>query len=450
MKILLLTSFFPPLHTAGTERRTLAYALGLQRLGHKIQVVCVGKWDEGRQYWNGYTDEVYQQIPVRRVHMNWTLAPDSNQYLYYNPVVEKHLSLWLEEWQPEIAHITSCLTLSASIIQSVKDHNIPLVLTLTDFWFSCPRVNLLKGDGSLCDGNTTAWECLQCKLLDSGIYRRVNSIIPEVLSEKIFMKVSRNPRLTRLHGLRGMALDMEQRKSYLSAMLQSADCVTAPSFALRDIIRLSQPSVNVRVVYSGHDLSWMSQMPTKKPSRVLRIAYIGQVTHEKGVHILISAFCSSGISNRAELMIFGDHNKDAKYVGGLVKIISEHNAPVKFKGSFSHEMTGEILSDVDVVVVPSLWHENNPRVIQESFAVKIPVVASNVSGISEFVQHEVDGLLFERGDVNDLVVQLKRLVDNPALLEKLKGGIQNIRSVGEEILELEEIYQKLLLDRINL
>lgn len=447
MKILLVTSFFPPTHTAGTERRTLAYALGLQRLGYEVHVICVGGWDEGERYWNGYTDEVYQQIPVRRIHLNWKLAPDPNRYLYYNPVVEKHLGPWLEEWKPDIVHVTSCLTLSASVLQSAKEKRIPIVLTLTDFWFICPRLNLLKGDGSLCDGITTAWQCLQCKLWNSNAYRWTSSIIPIALNEKIFMLASRSRHLSRVRGLRGMALNMDERKSYLSVMLQAADRVTAPSSALAEIIQLNQPSINIFIIKSGHDLSWVARMPQKKASHVLRIAYLGQLIHIKGVHTLILAFCISDIAKRAELTVFGDIQKEPEYVRSLMMRAFEDNAPVMFKGAFSRERIGEILAEVDLVVVPSLWHENNPRVIQEAFAVKIPVVASNVSGISEFIQHEVNGLLFERGDANDLARQFKRFFDEPGLLEKLKAGIQKVKSVDEEVLELEEIYQELLASR---
>ena len=67
MKILLVTSFFPPTHTSGTEKRTLGYALKLHERGHDVQVVCAGTFAEGDHYWNGYSDEIYRQIPVRRI-----------------------------------------------------------------------------------------------------------------------------------------------------------------------------------------------------------------------------------------------------------------------------------------------------------------------------------------------------------------------------------------------
>jgi glycosyltransferase involved in cell wall biosynthesis len=447
MRILLVTSFFPPTHTAGTEKRTFGYAKTLLERGHQVQIVCAGIWDEGERYWNGYTDDVYLQIPVRRIHVNWNLAPDPNRYLYCNPVVEENLRQWLKQWKPDLVHVTSCLTLSASAIQAVQDSDIPLVVTLTDFWFTCPRVNLLKGDGSLCDNKASAWDCLKCKMWDSGVHRRVISILPESVSETILMLASKSFHLNRLRGLRGLALNMEERKAYLSRMLQSADCVTAPSAALAGIIQLAHPSQAIQVVYSGHDLSWIKSMPVKKHSKVLRIAYIGQLIEMKGVHTLLSAFCSANIASQAALTIFGDPNKDPVYFRRLEEIADGGNVFVGFKGAFSHEKLGEILSEIDVLVVPSIWHENNPRVIQEAYASGTPVIAAKVAGISEFVQHEVSGLLFERGEIKGLAEQLKRLIEEPRLLERLRAGIPKVRTIDDEVIELEGIYSQLLHDR---
>jgi glycosyltransferase involved in cell wall biosynthesis len=83
-------------------------------------------------------------------------------------------------------------------------------------------------------------------------------------------------------------------------------------------------------------------------------------------------------------------------------------------------------------------------VIQEAFAAKIPVITTNLGGMAEAVTHEVNGLLFERGDASDLARQMKRVVDEPGLLERLRAGIPEVKSVRAEVEELEKIYFNLL------
>ncbi len=444
MKILLISSFFPPTHTAGTEKRTLGYALALREMGHEVQVVCAGSWEYGEQYWNGYVDEVYRQVPIRRINLNWILAPAPNHFLYENLIVEKYLAHWLGQWQPDLIHITSCLTLSASVIRAVKSQGLPVVLTLTDFWFICPRLNLLRGDQSLCDGKTTNVECLRCLLDGTKVYHGLNLILPERTVDLTLEWISKQPGLTKRRGLRGMALDMESRKTFLPKMMDAADIVTAPSGCLRDIFAASGVKKPIKVIHSGHDLSWLERLPEKKASTLLRVGYIGQIIPVKGVHVLVEAFLSAQLKDQATLAIYGDQDKTPAYTQDIKHLLAGHDADVQFLGEFPHEKLGQILSEIDVLVVPSQWYENNPRVVQESFASKTPVIASDVDGISEFVKHEVNGLLFRRGDVKDLAKQFRRLVDDAALLEGLRTQIKPVKTIGEEMLEFETIYHDLV------
>ena len=57
--------------------------------------------------------------------------------------------------------------------------------------------------------------------------------------------------------------------------------------------------------------------------------------------------------------------------------------------------------------------------IYEAFAAKIPVIASDLGGMAEAVTHEVNGLLFERGNIDQLTVQLRRLIQEPDLVMQL-------------------------------
>ena len=70
------------------------------------------------------------------------------------------------------------------------------------------------------------------------------------------------------------------------------------------------------------------------------------------------------------------------------------------------------MSSADWIVVPSIWWENSPVVIQEAFRAGKPVIGSNLGGIAEKVQDGVNGLLFRVGDATDLAATLRRSGDD--------------------------------------
>jgi glycosyltransferase involved in cell wall biosynthesis len=443
VKILLITSFFPPNHTAGTEKRTYGYARMLSKKGYQVQVLCAEDFDRGNKYFNGIVDDQYQGISVRRVNLNWTLARDPNRYLYQNSCVKQQLSSWLHEFRPDLVHITSCVSLSASVIEEVRRQRIPILLTLTDFWFICPRISLLRYDHSLCDGRTSSWDCLKCKLWDNRAFRKVSQSLPEEIIKPIFCLISQHYLLNRWRGFRGLALNMGERKNYLKSMINKVDLITAPSENLKKIIENSGITENIQVVNSGHDVVHLSNIQ-KKSSDFIRFAYIGQIIPQKGIHTLLQAYTASPWSGPAQLKIYGDQQKDLDYKYQLEQIVGgENNRSILFKGIFPPERLGDVFSEIDVLVVPSEWHENNPRVIQEAFACKTPVIASDVGGISEFVIHGFNGLLFKRGDAQDLRLQMNRFTEEPGLLVSLSSSINRVKTMEEEVDQLLGLYESL-------
>lgn len=444
MKVLLVSHFFPPTHTAGAEQRTLAYARHLTDRGLSVQVLCAGDWDRGEQYWNGFTDEHYQGIAVRRVHLNWALAHDPNRGLYRNPLLAEHLDDWLAEWRVDLVHVVSCYTLSASVVEVAKRCQLPVILTLTDYWSVCPRLSLLRGDGTLCDGRTTSEECLRCLLWDSGLYQRLNIILPDRVTSALAMWASQTPRVSRLRGLRGMALDMDERRAFLAKMLTLADRITAPSHHLATTVAAAGVTKPVCVIRSGHDLRWLTAMPARRRSNAIRFGYVGQISPLKGVHTLVAAFAALAPLQGVRLLIHGDQDKLPHYHDELLATIRRYQLPIEFCGPFGRERLGDILAGIDVLVVPSEWHENNPRVIQEAFASKAPVIAADVGGITEFVHHDVNGLLFARASPAALASQIRRLLSEPALLPRLVAGIPSVKPIAAEVDEVLAIYEELI------
>jgi glycosyltransferase involved in cell wall biosynthesis len=74
----------------------------------------------------------------------------------------------------------------------------------------------------------------------------------------------------------------------------------------------------------------------------------------------------------------------------------------------------------------------------------MPVVATDLGGMSEFVKHEENGLLFELENAGDLARQLRRLAEEPGLLERLRAGIGPVKTVEDDVDELEVLYGSLI------
>jgi glycosyltransferase involved in cell wall biosynthesis len=444
MRILLISNGYPPNRWAGTETYTASIAKGLNARGHQVQVLCVGEWQVGSQYFNGYTDEVYQQIAVRRLNLNWMKAPDPFGYLYNNPIVADHLHKFLDQIQPDIVHVTSCETLSASVLKVVKTARLPSVLSLTDFWFLCPRINLLHGDNNNCDGLTTAWECLRCQLLNSKAYSWPKRFLPEEQISDLLSKVSKIPSITRWNGLRGLVGDMEKRKEFLGQAISWPDVRITASPFVRNLFVKNGVDAPIQVYPYGHDLSWLDSFTGKTHSERLRIGYIGQIVESKGVHLLLQAAESmqEQYGNYFELLIYGNLQHDPDYSAKL-RSVSTKIRNIKFCGTYPHDESAAIFANIDVLAVPSLWYDF-PLIIHEAFATGTPVVATNLGGMAEAVSHEVSGLLFERGDVNDLIHKLGRFFEEPGLINRLKAGIPTVKKIENEIDELEQVYHQLL------
>jgi glycosyltransferase involved in cell wall biosynthesis len=198
------------------------------------------------------------------------------------------------------------------------------------------------------------------------------------------------------------------------------------------------------VIQSGHDLSWLGLDLQKTPSKRVRFGYIGQVVPTKGVHILVSAFDSPALKDRAELHIYGNQYLVPHYYEQLQEQAKVNKDAVYYHGEFPHEQLGTILANIDILIVPSIWHENNPRVIQEAFASKTPVIASYVGGIAEYIEHGCNGYLFKRGDGNDLRSYLEQVVNNPEQMELFLAHLPEVKSIREEMDSIEAIYQQLL------
>ena len=163
----------------------------------------------------------------------------------------------------------------------------------------------------------------------------------------------------------------------------------------------------------------------------------------KGCDILIEAVKKLPAGMDATLTIHGNLERFKPFVKELRRLAAGDER-IEFAGPFQREEVGDILAGLDTLVVPSRWYENQPGVILEAFAAGMPVVATDLGGMSEFVHHEKNGLLFELEDHDELARQLRRLGEEDGLIQSLRAGIGPVKNVRQDVDELEELYGTLL------
>lgn len=435
MKIVIGVHHFPPRYTGGAEWQALRTARALQARGHDVRVVCVEHVDRGPASGVEWQDDVYEGVPVRRLSFNWRAVPDPQLFEYRNSWIGEHLQNWLAEERPDLFHLFSGYLLTGSALQTAHTQAIPSIVTLTDFWFLCPRISMLQSNGRVSRLPIEAARCAQCLGETRRPYRILGRLLPGPMS--LYWRSRRDA-----------IGQIETRSGYLRESLRLASKIISVSQFVRNL-HIEAGVAADRIVHLRQGLDLRHITPdalTKFPSDRLRVGYIGQIAELKGVHVLIEA-ARQIADARLEVLIYGNADRFPAYTQRLSRLIGGDQR-IRFAGEYRGAAAlSKVLQTLDLIVVPSLWYENSPTVILEAFAHRTPVIASDFGGMAELVEHEQNGLRFALGDAASLARQLNRLLTEPDLLPRLRAGIEPVKTVAEETDALEAIYWEVLATR---
>ncbi len=426
MNIIQIIHTFPPQSVGGSEFYLLALC---QELMARRQVSVFYRIADPALPEYAVVKDTYQGLPVYK--LNHTLREaDSFERTYRDTLVDREFGKVLDEVQPDILHVHHLTCLSTTMLEEARARGIPVVYTLHDYWLMCHLGQLLTPELKRCNGPSVPG-CLQCLTPRLAPYRPVNEHLQLWHSAD---ELRLDPE---------MAFQVEERLRHFRALIAQVDLFIAPSWSLRKrFIQFGIPPEKVMLLRNGYQDGLFNGY-RREPSARLRFGYIGNLMVSKGAHVLAEAF--DGIRQEdAELKIYGDfvpyhfYESYPEHLRGLIS-----NSGVRLMGGFRHEEIASVLEGIDVMVVPSIWYENSPLTIQEAFLGGVPVVASNIGGMAELVKDGVNGLLFQVGDPRDLRRVLIRLIEDRALLDRLRARIPPVTSMKRHAEELERIYHAL-------
>jgi len=458
-RVLLTVHKFFPGHKAGTEVLTLKVAQQLQARNYEVLVVTANPPDLDARHKNGpaVSEYVHEGVPVHVVEEALRLSDYSFKHEYYHPGIKKHFAGILQDFNPDLVHIFHAQNLSASIIEATREKQIPIVCSTTDFWFVCPIVQLKRPDGAVCRGpKNLASNCMTCytpelfppnQEITEALGKRLPQVgkalsaLPEPLKNFVEQSLCGGYKALKLKGAVSATVE---RPAALRNLINQTDAVMVPTKLMHDIFVENgiAPELLHHVAF-GIDTAPLIPYQHKSASPQVRIGYIGTLFEHKGVDLLIKAFQALPPESNCTLTIYGDTQQFPEYGQKLLDLAKEKPEGITFAGTFPNSRFGQVLSDLDVLVVPSRWYENTPLVIQSALATRTPVIATDLGGMSELIKHEVNGLLFRLNDHESLKNQLLRLDKRTdGLLENMRQNIPAERTISEMVDDIETIYQQ--------
>lgn len=421
MHIFKIIHGYPPYYNAGSEVYSQSICNELSK-HHKVSVFTREE--------NPYLSDFSIRKETRNSNLNFYIVNNpQGKDGYRHKLLDDNFAKLISEIKPDIAHIGHLNHLSIGLVDELNKQKIPIVFTLHDFWLMCPRGQFLtrsigkKHNFQLCSGQ-------QDHKCASDCYR------------VYFSGNEQNEE----QDIESWSRWTHQRMIETKAIIDKVDLFIAPSNYLRNrfVIEFLVPENKIIFLDYGFPTEYLTQTEKSKEKIHFTFGYIGTLIPAKGVNELIEAF--KQIEEPATLKIFGRENGQSTDALKLLATTSKNK--IEFAGEYiNHNLANDVFSKVDCIVVPSIWAENSPLVIHEAQSCKVPVITADFGGMKEFVQHKVNGLLFEHRNTNSLKEQLRFAISNPDLMKQFgnrgylfseDGSVPNIY---DHCNELTKIYQ---------
>lgn len=381
-KILIVTHGYPPDATAGTERMAQLTVQGLRRRGFDVGLFAA---------WNNL-DQPPTDLPTERL---WLQPRPDRAALWqdFNQQTRRHFRQALHQFKPNVVYFHHTVRLSYDLPLLARRTGARVVFMAHDFWLACPRSTLLAKDGTV-TAQITRRQCAECLALHDH----------PAAAQRPLVRLIARPRLARQL--------LRRRDRFEQSIYRLVDMFISPSQTVAHVLRQrGVPREKMRVIPYG-----LPKLASHKTaSSTIRFGFVGTVAPHKGVSWLIDAFQQLDRPD-VSLTIWGPLAKPTE----LARL--DGRPSIRYAGPFRPEETARVYDQIDCLIVPSLWPENQPLVILQAWQTGTPVITGNIGGLAELVHHKKNGLLYHFRDAADFLAQINRFTDNTALRERLIAG----------------------------
>ncbi|MBR0656779.1 glycosyltransferase family 4 protein [Plastoroseomonas arctica] len=219
--------------------------------------------------------------------------------------------------------------------------------------------------------------------------------------------------------------DFFLRELYIKRFFRLVDRFISPSQFLAD--RYAAWGIDAeRIVVIENGMPAAAPPTPRVPDCDLTLGFFGQISRLKGIDVLFDAaiLLEKAGTTGLRIEVHGDHSGQPPEFRALFEARIKDAPPnIELHGPYANGRVGALMARMDAVLVPSIWWENSPLVIQEAFRAGRPVICSDIGGLAEKVRDGVDGFHFAAGSPRSLAALLTALARAPDRLRALSARL---------------------------
>jgi glycosyltransferase involved in cell wall biosynthesis len=412
MRVLIVLHQFLPEFNSGTERFAYNVARSAQRAGHFVEVLTCAvdehKWEKSAHPL--LLQACADGIPVtalprrlvgRRADFDLTLPPAPGREAFAEFFFNREF---------DVCHVVHTMRMYGAL-EWLMRKQLPYVVSLTDFYLMCYRVNLVKAVGGLCAGPRQGRACAS------------SCAVPEFSDG-----------------------ELAERYAVAKTVLANASAVIACSEFVADAFRREFTGLSIKTQAHGVDLPlWQAAGCTAVPGRrksEVTLGYLGTLAEEKGVRTLVDGFAQLAAAHM-RLRLVGNPG-GSKELQDYLHHMAESDPRISVEAGVSFAEAPDVLASFDVVCIPSLVPETFSLVLHEAFAAGLPVIVSDIGNLGAVVRERQCGALVRPGSKEAWTRVLGDVAQSPALVAQWRSRIPLAVRIEEEAFFYETCYRAAL------
>jgi glycosyltransferase involved in cell wall biosynthesis len=378
MRILALSNFYPPYERGGEEISAQAIVNGLRGRGHTVEVIT-----------SGYGSNICQDGIYRDFDFEMDFEPLKTALRFFvkrKAIIRKDLKVCRKHFSrlnPEIVLMFSLWNIPREVAYEAEGYHKPVVYRLASYWPTLPSQYQYY------------WE--------STGRNAITKLIKKII---------------RPYAIAILAREQPPK-------LKLAHTVGISQAVLNEYQALGFPLNNARVIHNGIQIEnfenprspWLKGQAPEP----IKLLYVGRMAPEKGVHTVIEAYSFILKEFPNSVLTLAGSSWDPGYEQGLKDLSARLGVveKVTFTGSVEPTQVPELMAGHHVLLVPSIWAEPFGRVLLEGMASGLVVIGTARGGMETVLKDEETGLVFPPEDAGKLVEQIRRILFEPALGQRL-------------------------------